>query len=240
MFRLLIPCLLWLSTVHSETGMQMSMPIGPLMDKTSDASILKAKRDSIHQPCEPFYPHGPAYSQPPVYVKPLIQPTYLKKELGIAQPFAHLQYIQQPHVYPVVAPKPSITYVKPVTPAINYHTVQHQSLQYIKPATPIYQNPMLSYAPIYQKPLNYAPMYHQSPMYHDAKIFLKKYDAPVAPILYQKPLVHASPLQYATPKVVHVQEPHVSYVKPVVHAPPPVYVPPPPVHNSVIVKPHCE
>ncbi|XP_011158344.1 extensin-1 [Solenopsis invicta] len=235
MFKLLIPCLLWLSTVRSETGMHMGMPVGPLMDKTSDASMLKAKRESIHQPCDPLYPHVPSYSPPPVYIKPLIQPAYLKKELGIAQPLAHLQYIQQPHAYPAVVPKPSITYVKPVTPVVNYHALQHQSLQYIKPAMPIYQSPMLSYAPIYQKPLHYAPMYHDAM----PKIFFKKYEAPVTPILYQKPLVHAPPVHYATPKVVHVQEPQVSYVKPVVHAPPPVYAPPPSVHNSVIVKPDC-
>lgn len=215
--------------------MHMGMPAGPLMEKTSDASMLKAKRDSIHQPCEQFYPHVPAYSPPPVYVKPLVQPAYLKKELGIAQPLAHLQYIQQPHAYPVL-PKPTITYVKPATPSLNYHPVQHQSLQYIKPVMPIYQSP---YAPIYQKPLHYAPMY-QSPMYHDAtsKIFFKKYEAPVSQIsLYQKPLVHAPAVQYATPKVVHLQAPQVSYVKPVVHEPPPVYAPP--VHDSIIVKPHC-
>lgn len=212
----------------------MGMPVGPLMDKTSDASMLKAKREFTHQPCEPLYPHVPAYSPPSVYVKPLIQPTYLKKELGIAQPLAHLQYVQQSHAYPAVVQKPTIAYVKP---AVNYHTVQPQSLQYIKPAMPVYQSPVLSYAPIYQKPLHYAPMY-QSPMYHDAmpKIFFKKYEAPVAQVLYQKPLVHAPALQYATPKVVHhVQAPQVSYVKPVVHAPPPVYAPPP-----VIVKPHCD
>ncbi|XP_011874267.1 PREDICTED: repetitive proline-rich cell wall protein 2-like [Vollenhovia emeryi] len=240
MFRLLIPCLLWLSTVRSETGMHTGMPVEPLMDKMSDASMLKAKRESYHQPCEPLYPHdSDAYPPPSVYVKPLIQPTYLKKELGLAQPLAHLQYVQQPHAYPAVVPKPTITYVKPVTPAVNYHGVQHQSLQYIKPVMPIYQNPMLSYAPIYQKPLHYAPMY-QSPIYHDAmpKIFLKKYEEPVSPILYQKPLVHAPPVHYATPKVVHVQAPQVSYVKPVVHAPPSVYAPPP-AHNSIIVKPHC-
>ncbi|TGZ46261.1 Uncharacterized protein DBV15_11695 [Temnothorax longispinosus] len=252
MFRLLIPCLLWLSTVRSEAGMHMGMgmPAEPLMDKMSDASMLKAKRDSVHQPCEPLYPHvHGAYSPPPVYVKPLIQPAYLKKELGIAQPFApaHLQYVQQPHAYPAVVPKPAITYVKPVTPAINYHAAQHhQSLQYIKPVMPIYQSPIMpSYAPIYQKPLHYAPMYqsplYQSPLYHDAmpKIFLKKYEAPVAQILYQKPLVHAPAVQYASPKVVHVQAPQVSYVKPVVHAPPSVYGPPQ-VHNSVIVKPYAE
>lgn len=216
-------------------GMQ---PVEPLMDKTPDASMLKAKRESIHQPCEPLYPHIPGpYSPPSVYVKPLIQPAYLKKELGIAQPFAHLQYVQQSH-YPAVAPKPTITYVKPATPAVNYH-VQHQSLQYVKPVMPIYQNPMLPYAPIYQKPLHYAPVY-QNPMYHEAmpKIFLKKYEEPSAQIVYQKPLVHAPAVQYATPKVVHVPAPQVSYVKPVVHPSPPVYAPPP-VHNPVIVKPHC-
>ncbi|XP_011694454.1 PREDICTED: extensin-1-like [Wasmannia auropunctata] len=237
MFRLLIPCLLWLSTVRSETGMHMDMPVAPMMDKTSDASMLKAKRDSIHQPCEPLYPHAPAYSPPPVYFKPLVQPTYLKKELGIAQSLAHLQYVQQPHAYPAVVQKPTITYVKPAAPAVNYHALQHQ---YIKPVMPVYQSPLLqSYAPIYQKPLHYAPMY-QSPAYHDAmpRVFFKKYDAPVAQ-LYQKPLVHAPGVQYATPKVVHVQAPQVSYVKPVVHAPPPVYAPSP-VHDSIIVKPHCE
>lgn len=214
----------------------MGMPVEPLMDKMSDASIL-AKRESIHQPCEPHHIPSP-YPQPSIYVKPLIQPTYLKKELGIAQPLAHLQYVQQSHSYPPVVPKPTITYVKPATPAINYHAMQHQSLQYVKPVMPI-QSPLLSYTPIYQKPLHYAPMY-QNPIYHDAvpKIFLKKYEEPAAQILYQKPLVHAPAVQYATPKVVHVQAPQISYVKPVVHAPPPVYAPPP-VHNSVIVKPHC-
>lgn len=220
-------------------GMQ---PAEPLMDKMSmsDASMLKAKRESIHQPCEPLYPHIPGPYSPPVYVKPLIQPTYLKKELGIAQPLAHLQYVQQSHAYPSMAPKPTVTYVKPATPAINYHGVQHQSqLQYIKPVMPIYHSPMLPYAPIYQKPLHYAPIY-QNPIYHDAmpKIFLKKYEEPTAQLIYQKPLVHAPAVQYATPKVVHVQAPQVSYVKPVVHPSPHVYAPPP-VHNPVIVKPHC-
>lgn len=227
--------------VRSETGMHMGMPIEPLMDKMSDTSMLKAKRYSTHEPCEPLYPHvAGAYSPPSVYVKPLLQPAYLKKELGIAQPLAHLQYVQQPHAYPAVVPKPTITYVKPATPAVNYHTVGHQSLQYIKPVTPIYQSPMLPYAPIYQKPLHYAPTY-QSPIYHDAmpKIFFKKYEEPVSPILYQKPLIHAPAVQYPTPNVVHVQAPQVSYVKPVVHASPPVYAPTP-IHNSVnIVKPHC-
>ncbi|XP_018364011.1 PREDICTED: repetitive proline-rich cell wall protein 1-like [Trachymyrmex cornetzi] len=237
MFRLLIPCLLWLSMVRSETGMHMDMPVESL-DKTSDASMLKAKRDSIHQPCEPIhqplYPHVPAYS-PPVYIKPVVQPAYLKKELGIA-PLAHLQYIQQSHAYPSVVQKPTITYVKPATPVVNYHA-QHQ---YIKPVMPIYQSPIApSYAPIYQKPLNYAPTY-QSPIYQDVmpKIVFKKYEAPAAQILYQKPLVHAPAIQYAPPKVVHVQEPQVSYVKPVVHAPSSVYVPQPD-HDSIIVKPHC-
>ncbi|XP_018343213.1 PREDICTED: repetitive proline-rich cell wall protein-like [Trachymyrmex septentrionalis] len=241
MFRLLIPCLLWLSTVRSETGMHIDMPVESL-DKTSDVSMLKAKRDSIHQPCEPIhqplYSHVPAYSPSPVYVKrPLVQPAYLKKELGIA-PLAHLQYIQQPHAYPSVQ-KPTITYVKPATPVVNYHA-QHQSLQYIKPVMPIYQSPIApSYAPIYQKPLHYAPTY-QSPIYHDVmpKIFLKKYETPAAQILYQKPLVHAPAIQYASPNVVNAQAPQVSYVKPLVHAPSPVYAPQPD-HDSIIVKPHC-
>ncbi|XP_029159929.1 repetitive proline-rich cell wall protein-like [Nylanderia fulva] len=230
MLRLLIPCLIWLSTVRSETGMQMNMPDGPLMDRTLDTSMLKAKRGSIHQPCDSIYSHIPAYSPPSVYVKPLVQPTYLKKELGIAQPLAHLQYIQQPPAYTSI--KPAITYVKPVTPALNYHTV-HQPIQYIKPVTPI-QKPILSYAPIYQKPL-----YPYAPMYHDAmpKVFLKKYDAPVAQITYEKPLVH-TPVPYAAPKIVQIQAPQLSYAKPVVHIPSPLYTPQP-VHNSVIVKPDC-
>ncbi|XP_072767604.1 uncharacterized protein [Anoplolepis gracilipes] len=242
MFRLLIPCLIWLSTVRSEAGMQMNMPDGSLMDRTSDTSMLKAKRDSIHQPCGPIYSHIPAYSPPSVYVKPLVQQplvqqTYLKKELGLAQPLAHLQYIQQPPAYTSVVPKPAITYVKPVTPAVNYHAV-HQPLQYIKPVIPV-QKPILSYAPIYQKPLySYAPMYQQL-MYNDVmpKVFLKKYETPVAQIAYQKPLIH-TPVQYAAPKVVEIQAPQLSYAKPVVHVPPPLYAPQP-VHNSVIVKPDC-
>ncbi|KAL6434432.1 hypothetical protein ACFW04_006087 [Cataglyphis niger] len=239
MFRLLIPCLIWLSTVRSEAGMQMNMPDEPLMDRASDTSILKAKRESIHQPCGPIYSHVPAYSPPSVYVKPLIQQAYLKKELGIAQPLAHLQYIQQPPAYAVV-PKPAVTYVKPVTSAINYHPV-HQPVQYIKPVMPIDQKPLLSYAPVYQKSLySYAPMYQQQQlMYHDVmpKVFLKKYETPVAQIAYQKPLVH-TPVQYAAPKVVQIQAPQLSYAKPVVHVPSPLYAPQP-VHNSVIVKPHC-
>ncbi|KMQ93822.1 repetitive proline-rich cell wall [Lasius niger] len=218
--------------------MQMNMPDGPLMDRTSDSSMLKEKRESIHQPCGPIYSHIPAYSPPSVYVKPLVQPTYLKKELGIAQPLAHLQYIQQQSAYTAVVPKPAIAYVKPVAPAINYHSV-HQPVQYIKPVMPVHQKPMLSYAPIYQKPLYpYAPMYQQL-MYHDVmpKVFLKKYETPVAQIAYQKPLVHA-PVQYAAPKVVQIQAPELSYAKPVVHVPSPLYAPQP-VHNSVIVKPHC-
>lgn len=172
----------------------------------------------------------PAYAPPSVYVKPLIQQTYLKKELGLAQPLSHLQYIQQAPVYTGVVPKPALTYVKPVVPALNYQSV-HQPVQYIKPVTPIYQKPMLSYSPIYQKPI-----------YHDVmpKIFFKKYEAPISPIVYQKPLLHA-PLQYAqyAPKVVQVQAPQVSYAKPVIHAPSPIYAPQP-AHNSIIVKPDCE
>ncbi|XP_032664796.1 repetitive proline-rich cell wall protein-like [Odontomachus brunneus] len=234
MFRILIPCLIWLSTVRSDAGMHMDMPNESLMDKISDTSMLKPKRESLHQPCGPIYPHVPAYAPPPVYVKPYVQPTYLKKELGV-QPLAHFQYPQHSS-YTSVVSKPIVSYVKPVTPVVNYQTV-HQSLQYIKPAMPIYQKPMPSYAPIYQKPLYYAPTY-QNHMYHDVmpNIFVKKYEAPVAPIVYQKPLVHA-PVQYAAPKVVQLPTPHVSYVKPVVHTPP-LYAPPP-VHNSVIVKPHC-
>lgn len=225
--------------------MAMSGEMPSEMEKMSDVSmLLKEKRDSIHQPCGPIYPHVPHvphYSPPPVYVKPYVQPTYLKKELGVAQShLSHLQYIQQP-AYTAVVSKPSITYVKPATPEVNYHNL-HQPIQYIKPVAPIYQKPMLSYAPIYQKPLHYAPMYH-GPMYHDhamPKIILRKYDVPqvVAPI-YQKPLVHAPAIHYATPKVVQVQAPQVSYVKPVIHPSPPVYVPPVN-HNSIIVKPHCE
>lgn len=218
--------------MRSETDMHADMSDGPLMEKMLDISMSKAKRDSIHQPCEPIYPHGPAYSSSPIYVKPLIQPTYLKKELGVA-PLAHLQYVQQtPYV-----PKPAVTYVKPVAPAINYETV-HQSVQYVKPVTPVYQKPVLSYAPTYQKPLYYSSMY-QRPMYHDLmpKLFLKKYETPVSQLVYQKPLIHA-PIQYAAPKVVQVQAPQVSYIKPAVHASQPVYLPPA-VHNPVIVKPHC-
>jgi len=217
--------------------MQMGMPGEPLMEKMSDISMLKAKRGSIHEPCETIYPHIPAYAPPPVYIKPLVQQAYLKKELGIAQPLSHLQYIQQAPVYTGVVPKPAVTYVKPIVPALNYQSV-HQSVQYIKPAMPIYQKPMLSYSPIYQKPLYYAPMY-QKPVYHDVipKIFFKKYEAPISPIIYQKPLLHTSP-QYAAPKVIQVQAPQVSYVKPVVHTQPHIYAPQP-VHNSVIVKPDC-
>ncbi|EZA57109.1 hypothetical protein X777_01715 [Ooceraea biroi] len=209
----MIPCLIWLSTVRSDTGMHTAMPDGmpSETEKMSDSMLLKAKRDSIHQPCGPVYPaHVPAYSPPPVYAKPYVQQTYLKKELGVAPShLSHLQYIQQPPAYATVVAKPSVTYVKPAAPAVNYHN-PHQSVQYIKPIAPVYHKPMLSYAPIYQKPLYYAPMYH-GPMYHDhamPKIFLKKYDVPqvVAPI-YQKPLVHAPAIQYATPKVVQVQAP---------------------------------
>lgn len=213
--------------------MHTSMPDGgPLMpDKMPDSSALKPKREFIHQPCGPLYSHDlhvPAYapSMHPMF-KPYVQQTYLKKELGV-QPLAHLQYVQQPPAYTAVAPKPGVAYVKPAMPGVNYQTSVHQSFQYVKPAMP----------PFYQKPLYYAPMYQQA-MYHDAmpKILYGKYEAPVTQIVYQKPLVHA-PVPYAAPKVVQVQEPHVSYVKPVVHAPPPVYVPPP-VHNSAVVKPHC-
>ncbi|EFN77691.1 repetitive proline-rich cell wall protein 1 [Harpegnathos saltator] len=229
MFRILVLCLIWLSTVSSEAGMDMTSE--SLLDKISDIS-MKVKREA-HQPCGPVYPHVPAFSPPPVYVKPYVQQTYLKKELGV-QPLAHFQYSQPS--YTSVVSKPVISYVKPVTPVLNYQTL-HQSASYIKPAMPIYEKPMLPYAPVYQKPLYYAPTY-QSPMYHDVmpKIFVKKYEAPVAPVVYQKPLVHA-PIQYAAPKVLQLPTPHVSYVKPVVHTPP-VYAPPP-VHNSVIVKPHC-
>lgn len=208
--------------------MHVDMADEPLMDKIPDGSMLKPKRDSYHhQPCGPVYPHVPAYAPPPVYVKPYVQQTYLKKELGVP-PLAHFQYPEQASYTSVVS--------KPVAPVFNYQTV-HQSTQYIKPAVPIYQKPMLPYAPIYQKPLYYAPTY-QGPMYHDAmpKVFVKKYEVPAAQVVYQKPLVHA-PVQYAEPKVVQLPTPHVSYVKPVVHGPP-VYAPPA-VHNSVVVKPHC-
>lgn len=217
--------------MRSEAGMQMNMPDESLMDRTSDTSMLKAKREFIHQPCGPIYSHIPAYSPSSVYVKPLIQQTYLKKELGLAQPLGHLQYIQQPPVYSSVVPKPAITYVKPVTPAVNYHAV-HQPLQYIKPV--ISEPQKLPYSPIYQKPL-----YAYAPMYHDVmpKVFLKKYETPDTPFAYQKPFVHA-PVPYAAPKVVQIQTPQLSYAKPVVHVPSPLYAPQP-IHNSLIVKPHC-
>lgn len=200
-----------------------------LTDKTSDTSMLKSKRDSIHQPCGPINPHIPVYTPPPVYVNPHIQQTYLKKELGV-QPLAHLHYIQQP-AYTAVVPKSGSAYTKPVT-AVNYQTA-HQSVPYIKPIMPIYQKPMLSYAPTYQK--HYAPM-HQTPIYnhHDvmSKIFYKKYEPPQ--IIYQKPVAHSS--VHYTSKVGHVHT-QVPYVKPAVHAPP-TYIPTP-VHDSIIVKPHC-
>lgn len=213
---------------------------------TDDSMLQKAKRDSVHQPCGPVYPSA-SYSSPAssIYVKPYIPQTYLKKELGVAQShLAHLQsYVQHPTAYTgtVTVPRPSIAYVKPVAPSvIDYHhgNYLHQPMQYIKPAASVYQRPtMLSYAPVYQKPLYYAPMSHEHAM---PKIILKKYQNVVAPV-YQKPLLHVPPaaIQYAAPKVVQVQPPQVSYVKPVVHPSSPIYVPP--IHNSVIVKPpHCE
>jgi len=213
--------------VRSDAGMQMAADGMPGTEKLADASMLmmKAKRDSIHQ--EPCGPHVPAYSPPPVYVNPYVsQQTYLKKELGVAQ--SHLS--QMAPAYTTVLAKPSVTYVKP---AVDYH----QSVQYVKPTAPIYQKPMLSYAPVYQKPFYYAPMY-QEPMYRDyamPKVFLKNYETPQVAPVYQK--LH-TPVQYATPKVIQVQPPQMSYVKPALASPsPPVYVPP--LHNSVIVKPHC-
>ncbi|XP_071859587.1 uncharacterized protein [Bombus fervidus] len=196
MFRLLIPCLIWLSSVRSETAvdMHMHMPDGMMEDKAA------MKRESYYNPCPPTYSHPISYSPPPqIYVKPYVQP-------------APIQYI----------PKPMITYVKPSPPPV----VVKPAPVIVKPIVqqkviyPIYQKPMISYAPIYQKPIYYAPMY-QKLMYQAPKVYLKKYELPITQVI-QKPQI-SYPIQYHQPKVVQIPAPQINLVKleqPIVHTQP--------------------
>ncbi|XP_043789753.1 proline-rich protein 3-like [Apis laboriosa] len=211
MFRLLIPCLIWLSSVRSETSVSMHMPEGMMEDKAA------MKRESYYNPCPPTYAHPISYSPPPqIYVKPYVQQ-------------APLQYI----------PKPSITYVKPSPPPVIVPPVVKPAPVIVKPIAqpkvvyPIYQKPMISYAPIYQKPVYYAPMY-QKLMYQAPKVYLKKYELPAITQVITAQKSHVSyPIQYHEPKVVQVPAPQINYVKlaqPIVHSPP--------VYQSAI-KPYC-
>ncbi|XP_003700000.1 uncharacterized protein LOC100883909 [Megachile rotundata] len=185
MFRLLIPCLIWLSSVRSETAMNMHMPDGMMEDKTSMEAWMKPKRESYHNPCPPVYSHPISYSPPPqIFVKPAIQ------------------YV----------PKPMITYVKPAPPPVILKPTPAPVI--VKPVVqskvvyPIYQKPMVSYAPIYHKPMYYAPIV-QKLMYESPKVYLKKYD--VQPIVHKPQISY--PIQYQHPKVVQVQPQQYSFVK---------------------------
>ncbi|XP_017756914.1 PREDICTED: extensin-2-like [Eufriesea mexicana] len=219
MFRLLIPCLIWLSSVRSETAvnMHMHMPDGMVEDK------MTMKRESYYNPCPPTFAHPISYSPPPqIYVKPYVEP-------------APVHYI----------PKPMITYVKPSPPPIIVKPsppviVKQAAPVIVKPVVqpvvqpkvvyPIYQKPMVSYAPIYQKPIYYAPMY-QKLLYQAPKVYLKKYELPVTQVIHKPQISY--PVQYHQSKVVQVQAPQVSYVKlaqPIVH-PQPIYQTP--------IKPYC-
>ncbi|KAG7197236.1 hypothetical protein KM043_018361 [Ampulex compressa] len=250
MFRLLIPCLIWLTSVRSDTGIQMHIQGSAMPEKigvSDDQSMLKAKRDSFHPPCPPIYSHVPAYPPQALYVKPYVAPIYPKKEVSVHQVQSQIQYIHQP-TYAAVVPKQTVTYLKsgPASVVVKPYVpvVSQPKLIYQKPMisyAPVYHKPMISYAQIYQKPmLSYAPVYQKpvyySPMYQKPMLYVKKYEAPVTQVVYQKPVA------YHAPKVVEVQAPQISYVKaphpvPMVH-PAPVYLPAP-THAPILVKPHC-
>ncbi|KZC06033.1 hypothetical protein WN55_07119 [Dufourea novaeangliae] len=188
--------------------MSMHMPEGMMEDNSamSDAMMLKPKRESYHNPCPPAYSHPISYSPPPqIYVKPVVHPPPMSI---IHQP---IQVVQ----------KPMITYVKPSPQPVVVKPVVQSKLVY-----PIYQKPMVSYAPVYQKPIYYSPMV-QKVMYEQPKIVLKKYEVPVTQVI-QKPQI-SYPVQYHQPKVVHAPAPQINYLKitqPVVHQPP-VFAPSP-------------
>ncbi|KAK9299000.1 hypothetical protein QLX08_007832 [Tetragonisca angustula] len=130
MLRLLIPCLIWLSSVRSETtmDMHMHMPDGMMEDKAA------MKRESYYNPCPPTYSHPISYSPPPqIYVKPHVQP-------------APAHYIPKPMIT-YVKPSPPPVIVKPVVqPKVVYPIYQKPMVSY----APIYQKPVY-YAPMYQK-----------------------------------------------------------------------------------------
>ncbi|KOC67865.1 hypothetical protein WH47_12195, partial [Habropoda laboriosa] len=197
-YRFQIPCLIWLSSVRSETAMSMHMPDGMMEDKAA------MKRESYFNPCPPpVYSHPISYSPPPqLFVKPYAPPVPVSYDF----------------------PKPMITYVKPA-PApvvVKPPPVIVKPLIQPKVVLPVYQKPMLSYAPIYQKPIYYAPMY-QKLMYQAPKIYLKKYELPVTQVI-QKPQI-SYPIQYHQPKVLQVPAPEINIVKlaqPILH-PQPVY-----------------
>ncbi|XP_078033947.1 uncharacterized protein LOC144468390 [Augochlora pura] len=222
MLRLLIPCLIWLSSVRSEMSMHMLDGMMEDNEAMTDAMMLKPKRESYHNPCPPVYSHPISYSPPPqIYVKPVVHPPPM--------PVYH-QPIQ-------VVPKPMITYVKPAPPPVVVKPVVHPVVQPVvhpvvqpKVVLPVYHKPMISYAPVYQKPVYYAPMV-QKVMYEQPKVLLKKYEVPVTQVI-QKPQI-SYPVQYHQPKVVHVPPPQLNYVKisqPVVHHQPVIQSP---------VKPWC-
>ncbi|CAK9827658.1 hypothetical protein ANTRET_LOCUS5333 [Anthophora retusa] len=195
MFRLLIPCLIWLSSVRSEDAMSMHMPDGMMEDKAA------MKRESYFNPCPPVYSHPISYSPPPqIYVKPYAQPVPVSYDI----------------------PKPMLTYVKSSPPPliVKPAPIIAKPLIQQKVVLPVYQKPMLSYAPIYQKPIYYAPMY-QKLLYQAPKVYLKKYELPVTQVIQKSQISY--PVQYQAPKVL--QLPQVNYVKlaqPLVH-PQPIY-----------------
>nr|XP_033339166.1 repetitive proline-rich cell wall protein-like [Megalopta genalis] len=214
MLRLLIPCLIWLSSVRSEMSAQMLDGMVEENGAMTEAMMVKPKRESYHNPCPPVYSHPISYSPPPqIYVKPVVHQAPM--------PVYH-QPIQ-------VVQKPMITYVKPAPPPVIVKPVVQPVVQ-PKVVLPVYQKPMISYAPVYQKPVYYAPMV-QKVMYEQPKVLLKKYEVPITQVI-QKPQI-SYPVQYHQPKLVHVPPPQLNYVKisqPVVH-PQPVFQSP--------VKPWC-
>ncbi|CAL7939868.1 unnamed protein product [Xylocopa violacea] len=191
MFRLLIPCLIWLLGVRSES---MHMPEGMMEDK------MAMKRESFFNPC-PDFSHQISYSPPPqIFVKPFVQQ-------------APLQYI----------PKPMITYVKPPPAPV----VEKPAPVIVKPIAPpkvdfsfFNQKPMLSYAPIFQKPLYYEHNF-QKLTYQPPKVYFKKFELPpIAPVI-QKPQI-SYPIHYQS-KVLQVQPPQINFLKlaqPIIHSPP--------------------
>ncbi|XP_076763362.1 uncharacterized protein LOC143430818 [Xylocopa sonorina] len=206
MFRLLIPCLIWLLGVRCESTSSMHMPDGMMEEKTA------IKRESYFNPCPPDFSHSISYSPPPqLFAKSFVQP-------------APLQYN---------IPKPMITYVKPSPPPL----VVKPSPLIVKPIAPpkvdfsfYNQKPMLSYAPVYQKPLYYEQSF-QKLAYQPPKFYFKKFELPaIAPVIQKSQISY--PVHYQS-KVLQVQPPQINFLKlaqPIIHTPP--------VYQSSI-KPFC-
>ncbi|XP_076683409.1 uncharacterized protein LOC143376694 [Andrena cerasifolii] len=229
MIRLLVLCLIWLSSVRCETSMDMHMSDTIMEDNAAmeENLMLKPKRESYHNPCPPAYSHPISYAPPPqIYIKPYVQPAHM----SYVHQASYSSVIQKPMITyvkapVVVKPAPAPVIVKPAPAPVIVKPVVQPKLVY-----PVVEKPMISYAPVYQKPVYYAPMY-QKPMYEQPKVYVKKYEVPVTQVV-QKPQLISYPVQYHQPKVVHVQPPQINYVK----IAQPVH--PQPVYQSTI-KPWC-